>query len=1010
MEKITKLCKKPTTILLAFVIVASIFVVNFNSSYVVNQQKAQAVDWYNYDWGYRSKITIDHTKVAAALTDFPVLISSTNTDWATTINGGKVEQSAGQDFVFIASDQTTKLSHEIEFYNATSGNLIAWVKIPTLSSSADTDIYLYFGNSSCSDQQNKNDVWSNGYKQSYHMGETSWTGTANEVKNSVSSNYNGQAYGGATTTNSGKIGYSGSFTSSSSQYFQVAQTNDFDIPTSGSATMQGWIKTSQTDRSMYFGYYNSSGSYFWIENVGNGNIALNTRGTGFERGATKSGTYNDGNWHYVVGVLEQSGSNKNWTVYVDGQSGTTNTLTTTGGLVWSKPLAVGAIYNDTAAGFFFNGQIDEYRYSLVARSSSWISTEYANQSSPETFYSVKTTETGDSTPPTNPTIINGYNGLEKTVNLINNNWAFYSSPYFEFSGADDEESGIKGYYIYFGADSEADPITVGNYQAHSGESTAVQHYAVSSTLTTGTTYYLRLVTENNATGNSNKSGSETLFIYKYDNVAPNSPEYINVSPVGCSTSSSFTFTWPEGSDNGGSSLAGYQYRNGSNGEIKTTADLTVSVSSYQEGDNIFYIRSYDNAGNTGNWQTSVYCSTATVNIVDGPTVSAGPSSITVNWISNKATTGYVKVYEGNTYISEQGLTNFSLTHSVKVIGLEPEKAYRYQITWTDQSGNLGETDWYKTNTAIAPQINNFKIEVLSPTALNVSWSSTISARFSLEYGIENYGTIIASENYLTGYSSKISNLVAGSTYQFRVNATGEDGTKFFAGESVVMPPMPSIGNLRFEPIKDRPDTAVKVSWDTNVELTSSVYYGLKGDSKKEISKSDKVKNHEIVVGELSDNSEYEIYAAGIDQYGNVAKSNIQTFKTEYDSRPPKIDNISTESSNVASGKTDTAQITVGYTTDEPAKCFIDYGTGISGSNYTGKTVEDDILQTNHISVISNLMPQTPHHFKVTCIDRAGNRSESSDQTVISGEITPSVFNIILKTLNNLFGWLGKVVN
>lgn len=678
---------------------------------------------------------------------------------------------------------------------------------------------------------------------------------------------------------------------------------------------------------------------------------------------------------------------------------------------------VGA-YNTQAGdqGNFMDGNIDELNlYESYVFSEPHIQTIYNNQNLPSTFYEISSEEVGDTTPPENPTTFSAYDSSEQSIEL-SEGWNKYNQPYFSWNDAEEPDSAVDGYYIYFGTDDTADPeLTSGIINADN----AVQYQegtnlnispTISDRMTAGETYYFILKSKNTTGNDYSVSDSQLYFTYSYDPTAPNPPEYINVSPVGCSVNTAFTFTWPAATDAGGSNIAGYQYRRGSTGTVTDIDALTLSTTSYQEGDNIFYLRSLDNAGNTSSWQTSVYCSTATIQVVDGPTVDAGPSSITVSWVSSKETTGYVKVYEGNTYISEQGLTNFSLSHAVKVIGLEPEKAYRYQITWTDQSGNLGESDWYETNTATAPQINNLSIDILSPTTLNISWSSTIFAKYSLEYGIGSYGTVVASGDYLTGYSGKIVGLAAGSTYQFRVNATGEDGTKFFAGESVTMPPLPSIGSLRFEPIKDRPDTAVEISWTTNVELTSSVYFGPKGEQKKEISKSDRTKDHEVVVGDLLDNSEYEIYASGIDQYGNVARSSIQTLRTEYDSRPPKIENISTESSNVASGKTDTAQITIGYTTDEPARCFVDYGIGISGENYSGKTALDEILQTNHISVLSNLTPQSPYHFKISCSDKAGNQTESADQTVISGEITPSVFNIILKTLNSLFGWLGKVVD
>ncbi|HLH07384.1 MAG TPA: DUF2341 domain-containing protein [Terriglobales bacterium] len=57
-------------------------------------------------------------------------------------------QTAGNDILFTGSDGQTKLNHEIEQFVSSSGQLAAWVLIPSLSNSADIVIYMYYGNSS----------------------------------------------------------------------------------------------------------------------------------------------------------------------------------------------------------------------------------------------------------------------------------------------------------------------------------------------------------------------------------------------------------------------------------------------------------------------------------------------------------------------------------------------------------------------------------------------------------------------------------------------------------------------------------------------------------------------------------------------------------------------------------------------------------------------------------------------------------------------------------------------
>jgi len=98
------------------------------------------VTWWNSSWKYRNKITIDHNQVKDSLSNFPMLVNITDT------NLSNKAQSDGDDIVFTDSS-CNKLSHEIENYTSATGNLIAWVNVTSVSSSTDTEIWIYYGNS-----------------------------------------------------------------------------------------------------------------------------------------------------------------------------------------------------------------------------------------------------------------------------------------------------------------------------------------------------------------------------------------------------------------------------------------------------------------------------------------------------------------------------------------------------------------------------------------------------------------------------------------------------------------------------------------------------------------------------------------------------------------------------------------------------------------------------------------------------------------------------------------------
>jgi uncharacterized delta-60 repeat protein len=153
----------------------------------------EPVSWYGDScWKYRKNLTLDAGLVEADQTDFPVLISFTgDSDLAAGA------QSDFDDVLFTSADGTTKLSHEIEDYDSTNGDIVAWVKIPSLSSSIDTEIYMYYGCGTAGDQQNASDVWSNGFIGVWHLHD--------DYNDSTSNNNDMTASGTPTYTSSSKI-------------------------------------------------------------------------------------------------------------------------------------------------------------------------------------------------------------------------------------------------------------------------------------------------------------------------------------------------------------------------------------------------------------------------------------------------------------------------------------------------------------------------------------------------------------------------------------------------------------------------------------------------------------------------------------------------------------------------------------------------------------------------------------------------------------------------------------
>lgn len=94
--------------------------------------------WYRaLPWTRRITLTIAAPPVA--LTDEQVLVRLTQPDLATHA------QPDGSDIRFTAADGVTALAHEVEAFDASTGSLTAWVRIPSLGTGSPTQIMLFYG-------------------------------------------------------------------------------------------------------------------------------------------------------------------------------------------------------------------------------------------------------------------------------------------------------------------------------------------------------------------------------------------------------------------------------------------------------------------------------------------------------------------------------------------------------------------------------------------------------------------------------------------------------------------------------------------------------------------------------------------------------------------------------------------------------------------------------------------------------------------------------------------------
>jgi hypothetical protein len=202
-------------------------------------------------WTYRKQITIDHLQVSEDLSYFPVLISiSGDTDI------GSHALSSGNDIRITSYDETTVLDYEIESFLIAGGSCttVIWAKIPYISSSSDTVLYIYYGNSGATDAQNASGVWDDGgndyFAGVWHLAE-SGTGTAADYKDSTANNNDSANTTNQPTRSSGKFGYGQTFID------DYIETNNTILDGATEGTFSAWINPTTIGGNNFAGIRNT---------------------------------------------------------------------------------------------------------------------------------------------------------------------------------------------------------------------------------------------------------------------------------------------------------------------------------------------------------------------------------------------------------------------------------------------------------------------------------------------------------------------------------------------------------------------------------------------------------------------------------------------------------------------------------------------------------------------------------------------------------------------------------
>ncbi len=325
---------------------------------------------------YRT-ITIDHTQLSAAQTNFPVLVRFSDPTLKSTANGGHVQSASGFDIV-LTSDQagTQLLSWEVEKYDPAAGSIVLWVQAPAISSTADTVLYLQYGNANITTSQTTpTAAWESSFAGVWHLSNPANLGADSTVNANNGTNH------GATSNSDASIGAScASFVAANSQYISVPDAASLNPPST--VTLSGWMnpQNQTVSYSNAFGKLpvnSSAAAYgFWV-------FGTSTQIQADINEASVYGSVNlpVGSWTYAVMTYDGA----TISLYFNG--------VLNGSMSYSGPIKPDTSFSfvmgaNTNGSLCFNGSLAEIQLSSSPRSAAYIAAAYANQKPGSTLLAI----------------------------------------------------------------------------------------------------------------------------------------------------------------------------------------------------------------------------------------------------------------------------------------------------------------------------------------------------------------------------------------------------------------------------------------------------------------------------------------------------------------------------------------------------------------------------------------------------------------------------------------------
>lgn len=333
--------------------------------------------WWDGKWHERRKVQFDASTTGAGinenLANIPILVR---------LHAGNFSfsnaKSDGSDIRFIGPDDKSPLKFHIEKFDPKQAIALVWVQVPRISAGSNQNfIWMYYGNPSAPDGQDRGGTYDVNQVAVYHFNEQ-------DSPKDVTS------YGNNAASFSGKLGFpavvgNGAQFGGVGDQMKIAASPSLNF--SKGFTFSAWVRPEQpAENASLFSW--DDGKQSILIGLDGSQAYSNLRSGGGQAVTTpKTQVLIAKQWHRLTVTVDPE---KKITLYLDGNVAATANFSGAA----PAPSSDIIIGSSAKGGNNFVGELDEVRLSNVARTAGWVKASFQSQNPDGMLTSVSEEESG----------------------------------------------------------------------------------------------------------------------------------------------------------------------------------------------------------------------------------------------------------------------------------------------------------------------------------------------------------------------------------------------------------------------------------------------------------------------------------------------------------------------------------------------------------------------------------------------------------------------------------------